>query len=152
MKVCQIHGWPSLAATLAVALAGCGGAASDNLPRQPIEGTVTLNGQALGEATIQFVPVDMRLGTPSIAEVKAGKFKSDRVTGPVPGAYRVVISSVPSAPPIADGEVPGPRPKRAPDLIPPQYNVKSTLLAEVKPDSPNSFDFPLVKKNGTTRR
>ena len=51
-------------AVTALAPVGCGGAA-DNLPREPIAGTVTFNGGPLKTGTIQFVPMAGKDGASS---------------------------------------------------------------------------------------
>ncbi|MDR3635646.1 MAG: carboxypeptidase-like regulatory domain-containing protein [Isosphaeraceae bacterium] len=129
-----------------LSLAGCSGE-SDGLPREPISGTVSLDGQPLADGIIQLIPASRQEGTAGGAVVKDGKFSIERRKGLAPGAYRVVISSSLSRGEAAEtpGEAPGPvKPSDTPkDLIPSRYNAKSTLKAEVKPGVSNTFDFPL---------
>jgi hypothetical protein len=139
------------AALLSFALAGCGVAASDSLPREGISGEVTLDGQPLDQGAIQFIPASRKEGVAGGAVIQGGKYSIERGKGLVPGEYRVLISSSQGTPPAADssdGGAPGPVKKGdAPkDLVPPQYNAKSTLTAEVKAGSPNALDFALKSK------
>ncbi len=127
-------------------LVGCAG--SDGLPREAVSGTVTLDGQPLPDGAIQMIPVDKKDGIAAGAIIKDGKYEIEREKGLVPGQYRVVINSgqAPAAAP-ADGP-PGPvvasdTPK---ELIPSQYNLESTLTADVKAGTPNSFPFDLKSK------
>src|SRR6516165_2617663 len=74
-----------------IACAGCG-AAGDGLPRQPIWGTVTLDGQPLAKGFITFTPAAGQ-ATQSGGVITGGKFSVPREQGPVPGKYSVSISS-----------------------------------------------------------
>ena len=48
--------------------------------------------------------------------------------------------------------MPGFGPLHAPELIPPQYNVKSELTATVKEEGPNEFNFDLEKARKETTK
>jgi hypothetical protein len=131
---------------LCPALGGCGG--GDDLPRQALSGTVTLNGQLLEQGIIQFEPSSEQEPVPAGALIKDGTFTIPRDEGPTPGNYRVFITS-------SGGKSPPPTPAEGnrqkmpgimPDLIPPRYNTESTLTAKVEADKPNTFDFALTKK------
>jgi hypothetical protein len=133
------------AAPLALlALVGCADPAPpvDTLPRKAISGTVTLDGQPLPEGSIQFDPVERALGTTvATGGIKDGKYSIERKLGPVPGKYKVSISSIPAIK-IGPNEEPGPRPKQDPEKIPAQYNTKSTLTKEIT-DGLAPIDFEL---------
>jgi hypothetical protein len=130
---------------LSVLVTGCGGT-SDELPRQAISGTVTLDGKPLELGIIQFRPASSSEPVPAGAEIKDGTFSIPRDQGPTPGNYRVVINSSGPRKEATQAEASGEKvPKTLPDLIPIQYNVKSTLTAKVEADKTNTFDFPLVK-------
>jgi hypothetical protein len=84
------------------------------------------------EGAFNLLPVDPKEGIAGGTIIKDGKFKIEREKGLVPGQYRVVINSVQAgaaAPP--PNEPPGPvDPADAPkDLIPPEYNLETTLTA-----------------------
>jgi hypothetical protein len=139
-----------LAAPLSfLALVGCtdNTKVADTLPRKAVAGTVTLNGQTLAQGQIQFDPVQGTQGPAAIAvaDIKDGKFSIDRAMGPVPGSYKVSISSRPSIK-IAANEQPGGRPKMEPEKVPAQYNIKSTLTKEITDDSLNTIEFDLKSR------
>ena len=74
-----------------VACAGCG-AAGDGLPRQPIWGTVKLDGQPLARGFITFTPAAGQT-TQSGGIITDGNFSVLRDQGPVAGKYSVSINS-----------------------------------------------------------
>jgi hypothetical protein len=122
--------------------AGCGGPV-DNLPRQAVSGTVTLDGKPLDRGTLSFQPVS-QLPTAAAVSVSGGQYSIAQAEGLVPGSYRVLISSTPqtastaSRPPPPGQATPPPK-----EMLPEKYNVSSSLTAEVKEGTPNRFDFPL---------
>jgi hypothetical protein len=134
-----------VAVSAALALPGCGGGGGDNLPRQGVSGTVTLNAQPLAQGTIQFTPLSQEQGTLAGGEIKDGKFTIDREAGPVPGGYKVMIFSSGGASTASTDAMPGMAPPPPKELIPPQYNATTSLNVEVKAEGPNTFDFPLKK-------
>jgi hypothetical protein len=117
----------------------------DGFAHEAVSGTVTLNRQPLDSASIQFIPAAPGTLPETSADIKDGKFEIGSERGPVPGSYKVLISSQ-SAAEVRPGEMPGDPPKPRPDPIPAKYNTKSTLTAEVKAGGPNSFEFPLQTK------
>jgi len=132
-----------------VSCAGCG-AAGDGLPRQPIWGTVTLDGQPLAKGVITFTPTAGQ-PTQSGGIITGGKFSVPRGQGPVPGKYSVSISSASAEAQLPPEEVktgmPGyVSPNRTRDPIPSKYNANTTLTAEVKEGGDNSFQFDLKTK------
>ncbi len=131
--------------SLILALVGCGGGGgtvSDNLPRTAVSGTVTLDGQPLAQGNILFDPAERGPGTTlATGEIKDGKFSIEQPLGPVPGKYKVLISSVPPVT-IAAGEDPGTQPKMDPEKVPAQYNSKTTLTQDVAAGAPPlTFDL-----------
>jgi hypothetical protein len=132
---------------LSITFAGCGWGDTDELPRQALSGTVSLDGQPLALGSIQFRPSSAAEPLPVGAEIKDGTFKIPRDEGPTPGNYRVIINSSGERKPLTQAESSGEKlPGVLPDLIPEQYNSKSTLTAKVEADKPNTFDFPLKAK------
>lgn len=133
---------------LGLSLAGCGGGAEDDLPRQAISGNVTLNDKPLERGSIMFNPVDS--GQPGAVAVGAmisdGTYSIARVGGPTPGNYRVAILDGGDATDSSPDNLPGRPPKRSAmkkSKIPERYNVRSDLKAEVKAETPNTFNFEL---------
>jgi hypothetical protein len=137
----------SFCLTLCLELVGCGDV-GDGLPRQPLSGTVTLNGQPLERGIIQFQPASDQEPAPAGAEIKDGAYTVPRDQGVTPGNYRVFItSSGPMKPTLTPAETSGEKmPKVMPDLIPQEYNLKTTLTAKVEAGKDNKFNFDLKKK------
>lgn len=128
----------STLATLALALllAGCGGG-GDKLELIPVTGNVTLNGQPLEGALVNF------LGTDGLASTgltdSAGNYVlkfDDKQPGCLAGAKVVNIVSNAADAEGADPDAPDPK-------IPDRYNRKSQLTAEVSSDN-RTFDFKLT--------
>ena len=139
----------------ACGLAGCGGAI-DTLPREPISGTVTFEGEPLKSGSIQFLPDKTKEGITSGGVITDGRFDVAQAEGPVPGQYKVIIFAAGGSGTAANaGEPPGPGPtvekkerldrSRRGGLIPTRYNLQSELKAEVKAGGPNTFAFDLKK-------
>jgi hypothetical protein len=116
----------------------------DDLPREAVSGTVTLDGQPLEKGMIQLIPAGGRGQTQAGAPIERGSYSIPQREGPVPGRYTVVITAAEgssTAPAGAPGkEVPIPK-----ELIPAKYNTKSTLALEVKKGEKNRGDFELKK-------
>jgi hypothetical protein len=136
-------------ALLVLAPLGCNTPVQDTLPREPISGTVNFDGQPLQKGTIQFQPASQAEGTASGGMIDDGRFDIPRNEGPVPGKYKVQIDARDdSGSTLAPGELPGAPnvPKKRPArLIPPHYNTKTELTAEVKSGGLNTFTFDLKK-------
>jgi len=136
-------------ALVAIISGGCGEPGGDGLPREPISGTVNLDGKPLANGTIQFQPASQAEGIAAGGMIVDGRFEVRKAEGPVPGKYKVQIDSLDEArPPLAEGELPGaievPK-RRTRRMIPPRYNSQTELIAEVKPGVPNTFPFDLKK-------
>jgi hypothetical protein len=87
----------ALFAILAATMLGCGGGTGFSVAT-PVSGTVTLNGQPLPKATVQFQPVgEGNPGPPSFGETdESGDFAlefADGKTGAVVGKHRVIVST-----------------------------------------------------------
>lgn len=150
MKQLSTHRFLLVAALLALAPAGCDSGSSevDPLPRLTVSGTVTLDGKPLPEGKLQFMPDSSGSGVMTVGEINDGKFSIEQAQGPVPGKYRVMISSRPVYK-VNPGENPGsaPNPGPGPEKVPRRYSGKSPELeAEVTAGSPNSFEFNLTSK------
>ncbi|WP_406694473.1 hypothetical protein V5E97_25705 [Singulisphaera sp. Ch08] len=133
---------------LFAAVGGCGGGESDDLPHQAVSGTVTLDERPLAHGFIQFQPTTAE-GVAAGGNVTDGKYAIDRLQGPTPGEYKVLISSSaapesPSAPPPPPPGASTPPPA---DPIPAKYNTASTLTAKVEAGKENAFDFPMKSKS-----
>jgi len=129
---------PLVALVLPLA-AGCGGGGPD---LGSVEGTVTLDGQPLANAIINFEPVEG--GGPRSSydgeTDESGHYVLHATAsqkGAEPGDYTVHITlpELESDEPAAKTEV----------EIPAKYNTQSELKATVK-DGKNTFDWPLTSK------
>lgn len=128
-------------------LAGCG---ESGPPRQPVSGTVTLDGKPLASGSITFAPVEGV--TAATAEVRDGAYRIGRSEGPVPGRYQVEIVAVqPTGKRIRHPDLPSETTDEVRNLIPPQYNVETRLAAEVKSDGENVFRFDLSSRRVASR-
>jgi hypothetical protein len=131
----------------AVTAAGCA-QEGRALPREVVSGTVAFEGQPLKKGTIQFQPASQVDGALAVGTITDGRFEIPVVAGPSPGKYGVAIYSEDDlAPAPAPGEMPGPPMprKKAAVPIPPRYNAKTELTAEVKAGGPNVYTFNLTR-------
>jgi len=130
--------FPLMAIAVLPWLAGCGGRDLPELGE--VEGTVTLDGEPLSGAMVQFHSESG--GRPGTALTdESGHYELTYVgdvEGTPAGPARVEISTV-----WPDGEPPPGESEK----IPAAYNSQSTLKREVKAGS-NTFDFPL-KSDGS---
>jgi hypothetical protein len=141
MKVPQ--GGMTLIAGILLFSPGCWGS-GDNLPREPVSGKVLFGGQPLDRGRILFYPVDTATGTPTSGLIQGGSFSIGRDAGPVPGDYKVTISSPTSnLPTPAKGQGLPDATALEEERIPPQYNADSQLTAKVAKGAPNHFEFAL---------
>lgn len=127
---------------LATGIAGCG-APSDGFARFPVEGKVTLDKQPLKVGTINFIAKGK--GASATAEVADGSFRLGADDGLSPGAYRVEVFSLqPTGRKVPNADESGTLVDETSNVIPEQYNVRSTLSTEVPPGGPKeplSFDL-----------
>jgi hypothetical protein len=143
-------GWfPTFCLVVAGAVApGC--SHGDGLPREPVSGLVTLDGQPLDQGAIQFSPaVETRAGTAVSggAVIDGGRFSIDREHGLVPGSYKVGVNAAAGEPARTGSEGPGGKPLARPrERIPAKYNGETILTAEVKKGGPNQFRYDLQSK------
>lgn len=130
-----------------VTMAGCGkGGAGDLLP---VTGTVTLDNNPVGNATVTFQPEGDTKGHGGSATTDAGgKYEvtiPQGKKGLVAGKYKVVISRRLNP----DGTVPPanepPIESKARETLPPRYSSpeQSELSAEVTPGATRAYDFAL---------
>jgi hypothetical protein len=133
-----------LCSPVVISFGGCAGA-PEGPALEGVSGTVTLDGQPLKQGSISFSSG----GASGGSVIADGEFAIARAEGLPAGKYRVVIDAGDEVP---VARAPGPpgvsaaRPKsERKRLVPKQYNEESTLTAEVKPGSPNVFEFALKK-------
>jgi hypothetical protein len=135
---------------LAVALTGCADRYGGKLA---VRGEVKLAGQPLKAGSIMFVPLEGQ-GTQGGAPVVDGAYSVPRANGLKPGKYLVQLTA-------GDGKTPHDEEAAAPggstnivsfDLIPEDWNVRSTQKVEVKSDGDNTFNFNVPKANVPGKR
>jgi hypothetical protein len=138
-----------LSAALALTALGCGGR-SDDYPREPISGTVTLDGKPIERGYITFEPKSGQ-PTQSGGMIEQGKYEVPVQSGAVPGAYSVAVFA--EAAKVAVNASPGTPEYEAAakkvssgNPVPAKYNFNSILKAEVKAGEPNVFNFELTSK------
>jgi hypothetical protein len=139
----------SWAAAVALA-AGCG-QAGDKWPRQPVSGTVMLDGRPLDQGQITFVPTGGD-GPAVGGMIQDGAYAIQRADGPVPGSHRVAVySAKPTGRKIKDETDPNVLYDEQAETIPDRYNAHSELKAEVKSGGGNTFIFELTGGKGVTK-
>lgn len=126
----------------AAAFSGCS-SSTDDFPRESVSGTVTLDGVPLAKGNIQFLPTAETQQAGSTGQISEGKFTIPRAAGPVPGAFKISITSDSGEQPAMVNGMPGGTGTPNRDLIPEQYNAQSTLTADVVAGGPNEFTFDL---------
>ncbi|MDY3561384.1 hypothetical protein R5W23_002661 [Gemmata sp. JC673] len=119
------------------ALAGCGGGGAS------VEGTVTFNGEPVEEGGINFVPADGK-GTKMGAEIKNGKYAVPSDRGAQPGNYKVeVYWNKKTGRTLTDTADTGAKTSETKQVIPEQFNTKTTLTADLKGGSNAAVNFDL---------
>ena len=130
--------------------AGCGGNKV-----VPVSGTVTLDDRPLAHATVTFQPTadEKEPGPGSAGKTdENGRFTLQLMTkdtrGALVGTHRVSITAYEGG-----GEVPssGSNMVFRKALVPPEYNVKSTLTFEVPAGGTTSADFQLKSSTSLPR-
>ena len=119
---------------------GSGCQQKDRWERVVVSGTVTHNEQPVVTGRIRFEPIAGTAGPVSVAVIKDGSYRYDRLGGVPLGSHRVRIYA--SDPNDTAGGGPGGPPPR--ELIPPQYNAHSTLMIKLdgkKKGEVHSFDL-----------
>ncbi len=125
-------------------LAGCGGADGDRIP---VQGTVTFDGQPVDGGSIAFLPENsdakaVKVGGP----IENGKYELKGAKAPAPGKHRVEIFwHKKTGKQIVSPNDPPNKVDETKQVIPAQYNTKTTLTANVEPGH-TTFDFDLKKK------
>jgi hypothetical protein len=116
---------------------GCGRSAGDFCP---LAGTVKYQGQPLDNATITFMTEN---GPAGGALIKRGQFNIPAEHGLKPGKYRAVISSLSPGKLVTPEEYAKGVPlSTAKELLPAEYNAKSTLTVDVALNKTH-YDFDL---------
>jgi len=126
-------------AAFLVAAAGCGG--SSGPATETVHGKVTLDGNPLPDAGVEFVP---DAGRPSAARTDSnGEYRLEYSldqAGALQGQHTVRITTGGERPDPATEEM-----KRFPELLPPKYNTNSELRREIT-SGDNEINFELQSR------
>lgn len=132
MLMNRIVPWSLLLAT--ILLSGCNSSANEG-----VTGTITLDGQPLPDADVVFTPQEG--GRPAMGTTDAsGNFElvyTIHEKGAPAGSYIVRIRTSRTE----TGE--NGRDVNTPEKVPPKYNNRSELIAEIQDGANNHFDFKL---------
>jgi hypothetical protein len=130
---------------------GCGHAAKDAPQRAPVMGMVTLDGELLEQGAIRFIPTGGTSGPQTTAVIDRGLFRLPKDFGPVIGRHRVEIQSSDTGGFAMDDEqalerLQAQRPQTPIRIVrvPPVYNERSRLTAQVPPACTGDLNFDLV--------
>ena len=141
------HRWGYVKTVLALAvgcsclpaLPGCGNSSN----RQPISGTVTLDGQPLVSGVISFRPAKGLSAPGSGAGVIEGRFDIPEAKGLEPGKYDVTIAAFRETNRKYQTDPSGPEMSES---VPIKFNEADQLKAAVVAGGKNHFQFPLTPK------
>jgi len=141
-----IRPWPRLLVVAAVGafvlVPGC----SSSSARSSVRGTVSYDGKDVDQGGIAFIPEGDDSNQPRVratTDIVDGNYQLDSRRGPYPGIYRVQIYWLKKTGKKVPGEQ-GHLQDEAIQVLPPQYNADSVLIAEVQPGA-NTLDFSLPK-------
>ncbi len=140
---------------LVSSIAGCG---SGGLG-VAVSGKVSLDGQPIQDGTIQFVPIEGTQGPTAGGTIKEGAYSIPRDGGPVPGKYRVEISSFADVKDATEKEMAGAlfgrpatdMPKTAQvqkirkNIVPTKFNETSELKTDVPQGASHEANFNMTK-------
>jgi hypothetical protein len=125
---------------LALSALGCGNSSG----LYPVSGEVTLKGQPLASGVIVFESTSGNRGGTTIEN---GKYAIPAKQGLPPGSYTVRISAVESSATVTSAVPPGPEAasieRSNKDIIPDEFNSKSTLTYEAGPGKPTEFNVAI---------
>ncbi len=144
----------AILASALLAWTGC--APSEPLwPRAAVKGTILLNGQPLPKGTVMFCPIAETSGPKISVPVIGGQFEvaadAPDALKPVTGKHRIQIEATDESRPSVDDEDAVAKfvanPQRHTVLrVPPEFNEKSTLEADVTAEGPNDYQFDLKSR------
>ncbi len=133
-----------------VGLIGCSQSIDDR-PREPVAGTVKMDGQPLPDGWILFTPIGeaSEKSTGATAEIKDGAFSIPREQGLVPGKYKVSVSRAELKEPTGKAKKKGMLERSkvlGAEQIPAKYNTKTALKHEIKPGGDMDVKVELQSK------
>ena len=140
-----------LFAALATIVNGCGQAGP---VRAPVQGKITVGGQPLTGGRILFTPMAPNSGPTVSARIASGEYQLSKAAGPVVGQNRVEVEADLDLGFALDDEAAYAKRGKPlpPNPVPPEFNVKSTLLTEVRAGATNTFDVTIPGPRQTVAR
>jgi hypothetical protein len=128
-----------LSVTLTMMLSAC---SKNEIDLSQVTGVITLDGQPLESAQIEFTPEAGRIsiGTSDAAGRYHLRYTNER-NGALHGKHKVSITT--ALPPVQEEGAPWTKGRK--ELLPARYNSKTELTAEVKPGK-NDINFELTSK------
>jgi hypothetical protein len=140
--------WLVLLACLAWSACGCGGS-----PRAAVVGKVTIDGVALPEGSIDFVPLNPRAAQTAGARISQGEYEIAAEQGLLPGNYLVQIRAVrPTGKKVWDGMGDERAPASQKNMVdqiesylPVRYNDRTELRAKIESGMVNRCDYALQR-------
>jgi hypothetical protein len=137
-----------LLALIAWVPGGCTRGPSD---RGAVKGKVTVDGSPLAQGSIEFIPVDPKLGQTGATGIKDGQYAIAAERGLLAGEYQVQIRAErPTGRKHWDGMGDERRPASQKNYvdemvsyIPAKYNDRTTLKAKIEPGKVNEYDYNL---------
>lgn len=134
----------SLVLGVSLACVGCGRGGPE---RVEVYGTVTYDGQSVGDGEVSFIPKKGTPGSGGASRIVRGEYRVAAKGGLQPGAYQVRIQGYALAP---GAEPPpaiiGPNTPRGKPYLPEKYHEKSTLEFTVSGDAdPLEKNFELER-------
>jgi len=140
---------PKIARGLVIilAIAHCVGCGKKGPRRAAVSGRVSIDGQAINEGVIQFLPIEGTIGPEAGGVISNGKYDIPRERGPVVGKNRVELrASAKTGRKIQDPTGrPGVQTDEYKELFPPTANANSSLTREITAE-PNKLDFDISTK------
>ena len=149
------HSWNGWLLLVVCLVSGCG---SGETLGVGVTGKVTLDGDPLKEGMISFIPDGSNESPTAGASIEDGQFSIPRLGGPLPGKFRVEISSFRELPKAKRqvGQMFGRPASEFPagvesqtiareNIIPPRYNANSELTATIPDQSSFEVNFNLEK-------
>jgi hypothetical protein len=114
--------------------------------RVEVKGKVILKGTPVKDGIIKFIPVTPGTDqSESGAQILEGEYHIPAEFGLMPGKYKVILTAGDGRTPANTDEPPGPTGANiiSKDMIPPEYNVRSTQEVTVTEKGPNVFDYDI---------
>lgn len=130
---------------------GCGH--SDDLQRNAISGTITIDGAPLESGVVRLIPIEPHSGPGSMEKVTEGAFQFTEENGPIAAQHRVEIEATEHVAFAIDDEAAFAsfvkstgRSPLARNPIPAIYNSASTLTANIENTADQRFVFELKSR------